>query len=122
MLMNILFLCTSNLQRSPTAEKLFSPSSEHEFRSVGLEIRNCLQYRTTICTEDMLKWADRIYVFEKTHLLKVMAFGDYSAKVVNLNIADIYECNDPELIKILLGHPSLSELAASNRSKGDSYS
>lgn len=98
--MNILFLCTSNLHRSATAVSYFSEKCpKHEYRGAGLDVRNCNAYGTNFCTEQDLKWADKIFVMESTHVLKVMGYGDFGKKIINLNIDDVYEYNDPKLIK-----------------------
>lgn len=107
--MNIAFICSANAQRSPTAAALFDKSG-HEVKSAGVDFRLCKQNRSNFCTEQLLEWADKIFVFETIHTLKIMQFGEYAAKVVNLKIDDIYPKDDPELINILVNHEALIEL------------
>lgn len=99
--MRILFLCTSNLHRSATAVSYFNDRCpQHEYRGAGLDVRNCKAYNTNFCTEEDLQWADRVFVMESAHKLKVMRYGDFALKTINLNIEDIYQHNDPALIKV----------------------
>lgn len=107
--MNIAFICSANAQRSPTAAALFGETL-HEVKSAGIDFRLCQQNRTKYCTDQLLEWADKIFVFETIHTIKIMQFGEYLPKIVNLKIDDIYRKNDPELISILINHEALIEL------------
>ncbi|WP_245964506.1 arsenate reductase/protein-tyrosine-phosphatase family protein [Rufibacter immobilis] len=60
--MNILFVCSRNQWRSPTAEKIFQPVQEHAFRSAGTSE----QARIKISAKT-LAWADLVFVMEKKH-------------------------------------------------------
>lgn len=102
--MNILFLCTSNIQRSRTAEDHFKVRyPQHTFRSAGLSKKNCHFFNTTLCTEEMLLWADKIYVFEEEHLRRIMleTSDNYLHKITNLFIEDKYKYMQPELVSML---------------------
>ncbi len=109
--MSVLFLCTSNLQRSPTAQQLFSKLNPAiNFTSAGLDFRNCKRFKTTFCTQKMLAETDEIYVFESVHIGLVMKYGSYTDKLTNLDIEDIYQFNDEKLIDRLLNHDKLQHL------------
>ena len=112
--MNILFLCTSNLHRSKTAADYFSKlNNHHQFKGAGLDFRNCKQHGTTFCTDEMLAWADEIFVMESVHVQKVMMYSCSSnKKIINLNIQDIYIFNDAKLIEVLQNHNDLRLLQA----------
>ncbi|UTW03088.1 hypothetical protein KDX31_17445 [Amphritea atlantica] len=102
--MNILFLCTANLQRSRTAEDLFRPQfKQHVFRSAGLSEKECTRNGSALCTEALLKWADTIYVFEPMHLERIRQHtGElYMKKIQCLHIEDIYQYMQPKLISEL---------------------
>lgn len=102
--MNILFLCTSNIQRSKTAENLFkSKYPSHDIKSAGLSEKYCKHYDSTLCTLELLDWADRVFVMEQMHVerLSIYAGEKYLKKVVMLGIEDIYQYMQPELISIL---------------------
>jgi predicted protein tyrosine phosphatase len=102
---NILFLCTANIQRSRTAEEVFRClDSSNEYRSAGLSTKYTQKMGSTLCTEDMLKWADAIYVFEDMHIERIKAHTgeQYLGKITNLDIADEYEYFQRELVLLLL--------------------
>ena len=103
--MNILFLCTANLQRSKTAEDLFrAANNDHEYKSAGLSYKYVQKGNSTLCTEEMLQWADRVYVFEQKHVERIQTHtGDiFLPKIINLNIPDNYQYFQRELVMLLL--------------------
>lgn len=102
--MNVLFICSANKQRSKTAEDYFaSKFPEHEFLSAGTNLNICRKEGTTELTEDLLKWADRVYVMQKKHLDQIQNHtgSTYYSKIEVLNIPDIYKYYDADLIAIL---------------------
>lgn len=103
--MNILFLCTANIQRSKTGEELFRAlDNSNEYRSAGLSAKYVNKAGSTLCTEEMLKWADKVYVFENEHIKRIQQHtGDtFTSKIVNLDIADEYFYFQRELVLTLL--------------------
>ncbi|MDN3488018.1 hypothetical protein [Pseudoalteromonas sp. APC 3694] len=103
--MNILFLCTANVQRSKTAEELFlAIDKSNNYKSAGLSEKYVSKVGTTLCTEDMLDWADKIYVFEKKHIDRIRQYtGEkHLHKIYNLNIEDKYQYFQRELVLLLL--------------------
>jgi len=58
----ILFICSANRLRSPTAEAVFSNWPGIEVASAGLDNR-----AEEPVGPDILDWADLIFVMEKTH-------------------------------------------------------
>jgi predicted protein tyrosine phosphatase len=95
----LLFVCSRNKLRSPTAEQVFSTWPDIEVASGGLnsDAENPL-------TPELVKWADIIFVMEKAHRKKLSA--SYKAqlngqRVVCLDIPDRYDFMDPELVRIL---------------------
>lgn len=102
---NILFLCTANMQRSKTAEELFRAANKnHQYKSAGLSAKYVQKANSTLCTEEMLQWADQIYVFEQLHLDRIQSHsGDfYLSKITNLNVPDDYKYFQRELVLLLL--------------------
>lgn len=95
--MKVLFVCSANLQRSPTAEELLSGKDGFEVESAGTWGHG--QRRVS---QDVLEWADRIFVMEERHkeVLLDMDPG-VGKKIVVLNIPDRYYKNDPELVETL---------------------
>lgn len=93
----VLFVCTANIDRSPTAEELLKGVEGFEVQSAGV----WFNARKRI-SEDLIEWADIIFVMEEFHKEVITALKpDAADKIVVLNIPDIYPRGDPELINIL---------------------
>ena len=95
----VLFVCSQNKLRSPTAERIFSDRNGMECLSAGLD-----SDASNPVTADLLKWADVIFVMERRHLYKLsFKFGKLLAgkRVACLGIRDQYEFMDPELVRLL---------------------
>jgi predicted protein tyrosine phosphatase len=95
----VLFICSQNKLRSPTAEQVFSTWPELECASAGLN-----NDAENPVTPELLEWADIIFVMEKTHRSKLSSkFRTHlkTARVVCLDIPDDFEYMDPSLIQIL---------------------
>lgn len=95
----VLFVCTANLQRSPTAQDLFQNWNEvWQTESAGTTPfpgRNPL-------TQQLVDWADLIIVMEPHHAEHILVhFKTNPNKIKVLNIPDRYFRNDPELIQEL---------------------
>ncbi|RWF60095.1 protein tyrosine phosphatase [Mesorhizobium sp. M4B.F.Ca.ET.190.01.1.1] len=96
---NILFVCSQNRLRSPTAEQVFSGRRDIEVASAGTnhDADNPL-------THELVAWADIIFVMEKAHRAKLQKKFKTSlkrARVICLDIPDNYEFMDPELVRLL---------------------
>ena len=61
--LNILFICSQNRKRSPTAEEIYSEFEHLKTRSAGLNKGS--EY---LLEPEDISWADIIFVMEKTHL------------------------------------------------------
>lgn len=97
--MKLLFICTSNRLRSPTAETYFGADKRYETRSAGTDAE-----ATLVVSQAMVEWADLIFVMERRHRKKLeKQFGDRldTDKVITLGIPDEYERDDPVLIDLL---------------------
>lgn len=97
--MNILFVCSRNQWRSPTAETLFRRRPGIQVRSGGTSPRA----RHTVSVKD-IAWADMIMVMEAKHKSRLQAmFAPALAhkKMVVLDIADDYRYMDAELVALL---------------------
>jgi predicted protein tyrosine phosphatase len=96
---HILFLCSRNKLRSPTAEAIFSDHPSVEVDSAGLA-----DDAEVPLSRDQIEWADLILVMEKIHQTRLnRKFGDClgGKRVVVLNIPDNYEYMEPALIDLL---------------------
>jgi predicted protein tyrosine phosphatase len=96
---HVLFICSQNRLRSPTAEQVFSSRPGIECSSAGLnhDAENPL-------TPELVEWADIIFVMEKAHRNKLNArFKPHlsKARVICLDIADDYGFMDPALVSLL---------------------
>ena len=97
--MNLLFLCSRNRRRSPTAEAVFAGRSDVECDSAGLA-----DDADHVLSADQLEWADIIFVMEKRHLQKLKRRYGRSLtgqKLICLDIPDRYEANDPDLMGLI---------------------
>lgn len=95
----ILFICSRNRWRSPTAEQVFSERRGIECASAGVS-----PDAETPVTPELLEWAQMIFVMEKKHRARLTA--DFSAdlkgkRVICLDIPDQYKFMDPALVKLL---------------------
>ena len=103
--MNILFLCTANIQRSKTAEELFQVIDKRNiYRSAGLSAKYVAKAGSTLCSEELLEWADRIYVFEQAHIDRISLHtgNPHLSQIVNLNIPDEFQYFQRELVLLLI--------------------
>ncbi|MGB6296510.1 MAG: low molecular weight protein tyrosine phosphatase family protein [Rivularia sp. (in: cyanobacteria)] len=97
--MKLLFLCSQNKLRSPTAEAVFSEYEGLEVESAGLN-----KGSENLLSAEIIEWADIIFVMEKSHKNKLSKnFKSFmkGKRVVCLDIPDDYDYMQPELIKIL---------------------
>ncbi|VGO18068.1 low molecular weight protein tyrosine phosphatase family protein [Pontiella sulfatireligans] len=96
---NILFICSRNRLRSPTAETIFCDRQGWLVRSAGL----AKDAEVQLSAED-LEWADIVFVMESMHRRKLKEKFGASIKdqrVVCLGIPDNYEYMDDALIRLL---------------------
>jgi predicted protein tyrosine phosphatase len=87
LLTNLLFLCSRNRLRSPTAEQVFASRPGVETASAGLAPDAEEQV-----TPDHLDWADLIFVMERAHRAKLQRrFGQHlkGKRVVCLDVPDV---------------------------------
>ena len=95
----LLFICSANRLRSPTAEQVFSQYPSIEARSAGLN-----QDAVDTLTPEHLDGADIVFVMEKAHRSKLSRqFKRYlgKARVVCLDIPDDFAFMQPELVALL---------------------
>lgn len=95
----ILFVCSQNRLRSPTAEQVFADYPGVEVASAGTnnDAENPL-------TGEFVKWADMIVVMERQHKAKLQKKFRASLRgqrIICLDIPDDYGFMDPELIHLL---------------------
>ena len=96
----LLFICSGNRDRSPTAEDLFRGSQRYETKSAGTH-----PVAVRRITQDLIDWAEKIFVMcerENHHLTYLRTNFDLNGKTVyDLDIPDRYDQGSPELVSIL---------------------
>lgn len=95
----LLFVCSQNKLRSPTAEHVFSNIDGLEVSSAGTnnDADNPL-------TAEVVQWADAIFVMERAHrnkLQKRFRSSLNGKRIVCLDIPDEYEFMDEGLVRLL---------------------
>ena len=96
---NVLFVCSANRLRSPTAEQVFSTWPGIETDSAGIS-----SGASVLLSSEQVDWADIIFVMEKTHRNKlVRRFRRHlkNKRVICLDIPDNYAFMDPVLVRTL---------------------
>ncbi len=96
---HVLFICSQNKLRSPTAETIFSEKEGFDVLSAGLN-----NDAEVPLTSELVEWAETIFVMEQAQKNKLQKkFKKYIKKqrVICLDIPDDYEYMQPELVKIL---------------------
>lgn len=97
--LNLLFICSRNQWRSPTAERVFRRDPRVNVRSAGTSPNA----RHPLNDSDV-RWADTILVMEHKHRDRILA---QFARLVEhtpihvLDIPDEYRFMDPELVELL---------------------
>jgi len=97
--MNLLFVCSRNQWRSPTAEEIFKNSQEHQVKSAGTEPLARIKI-----TEKLITWADIIFVMEKKHKDRIeqrFATVVNEKELIVLDIPDNYQFMDEELVDLI---------------------
>lgn len=97
--MKVLFICTANRLRSPTAAALFADHPGLEVRSAGLDAA-CPRP----LSNELVMWADKLFVMERRQRDIVRrkfrkTLGE--RPVIALGIPDDYEFMQPELVALL---------------------
>lgn len=95
----LLFVCSQNRLRSPTAEQVFSQWPGVEALSAGVN-----HDADTPLSGDMIEWADVVVAMETVHKDKVtrkFRAELRGKRIVVLGIPDDYEYMQPELVELL---------------------
>ncbi|MGH1541181.1 MAG: low molecular weight protein tyrosine phosphatase family protein [Arenicella sp.] len=95
---NLLFICSRNQWRSPTAEKIYKQRG-YSARSAGTSPNA----NRTVTMND-IRWSDQVFVMEKKHKNRLIAQFTRLLEHKTIHILDIpddYKFMDPELIEVL---------------------
>lgn len=97
--MNLLFVCSRNKWRSPTAEAIYKNYSGINVKSAGTEPAARIKLNSRF-----IEWADLIFVMEKKHKQRMrenFPIETERKEIVVLDIPDEYKYMDKELIEEL---------------------
>ena len=95
--MKLLFVCTGNVDRSPTAEHLFDKDETVIAKSAGVSVG-----ATVPLTKELMEWADVVFVMEWKHEKAALKIAPSCWKKLEvLGIPDKYYFGQPELISLL---------------------
>ena len=97
--LNVLFVCSRNRWRSPTAEKIYRDDHRVNVRSRGTVAG---AVRTISATD--VRWADLMFVMEEKHRKRIVADFPGASRhppIYVLDIPDEYQFMDPELIELI---------------------
>jgi predicted protein tyrosine phosphatase len=98
--MKILFICSANIDRSPTAEKTIHESyPDIETKSAGVlwDARQCVN-------EELIQWADVVLCMESYHKIKLQEMFNNmleDKELSCLNIPDCYRYMHPDLVSMI---------------------
>jgi predicted protein tyrosine phosphatase len=94
--MNVLFVCSRNRLRSPTAERVF-------FGMPGINVRSAgtAKDAENVIARDDIEWADLIIVMERHHRKNILEKFRTRTKIITLGIPDNFEFMDSDLIELL---------------------
>ena len=98
-MIRVLFVCSQNRLRSPTAEQVFSQWPGVECASAGVHASADVPL-----SGELIEWAELIVVMERVHQRKMTArFRRHlqGKRVVCLGIPDDYDYMDPALVSLL---------------------
>ena len=96
---NVLFVCTQNRMRSPTAEKVFRDYPGIEARSAGIGFTS-----ENYVEEYLIKWADIVIVMEMRHrdyIQNKFRKAADDTHIICLGIPDEYNYMDYDLVDLL---------------------
>ena len=97
MVERVLFVCSGNIHRSPTAANMFKDRKGFEVKSAGTSfgVLNSVNV-------ELIQWADKIFVMEEEHReIIVRQHPEAASKITVLGIEDNYYRDDPQLKAIL---------------------
>jgi predicted protein tyrosine phosphatase len=98
--LHCLFVCYANVDRSPTAEAVCRRIATENNLNIEASSAGTSHGANRPVTKKMADLADKIFVMELDVVMEMVEeYGQNPAKVVCLDIPDIYERDEPELGK-----------------------
>ena len=99
---NYLFVCAANRNRSPTAAEVFRALAAQAGFAVEVSAAGLSPYAERPVTKELADRADLIFVMEDYMARELETrYGQDPAKIVCLDIPDLYYRDDPLLVHLL---------------------
>lgn len=98
-MLNVLFVCSKNKWRSPTAESIYRNDERMNVRSAG--ISSSSKHRIS---ERDIEWADLIFTMEEEHKSAIKSRFQKKLRIAEIYVLDIpddYSYMDEELIEMI---------------------
>jgi protein-tyrosine phosphatase len=95
----LLFVCSANCDRSPSAGEIYKHDCRFEVKSAGTK-----DYAKTRISALLINWADIIFVMEEHHrcaIVEMFPDSGVAGKIHVLGIADTFQFMDPALVNLL---------------------
>ncbi|MCL5280649.1 MAG: phosphotyrosine protein phosphatase [Planctomycetes bacterium] len=100
--LHYLFVCYANVDRSPTAEAVCSRIAAENGLDIEASSAGMSDGATRPVTKKIADLADKIFVMEPDMVTEMVeGYGQNPAKVICLEILDLYKRNDPGLVRLL---------------------
>lgn len=98
-MLKVLFICSQNRLRSPTAEQIFRGDPRLDVRSAGVD-----RDAKVVVSSEVLEWAEIVFVMENRHrnvLRRRFKKSCDGKRMICIRIPDEYDFMDPELVRLL---------------------
>lgn len=100
--LHYLFVCCANADRSPTAEAVCTRIAKENGLEIEASSAGISRGADRPVTKEMADLVDKIFVMEPDMVTTMVAeYGQNPAKIVCMDVPDIYERNEPQLIRML---------------------
>ena len=100
--LHYLFVCYANMDRSPTAEAVCTKIARENNLDIVASSAGVSRAANRPITKETADLADKIFVMEPSMVTEMVErYGQNPAKIVCLNILDVYSQNDPALVQLL---------------------
>lgn len=100
--LHYLFVCYANMDRSPTAEAVCTRIARENNLDIVASSAGVSTGADRPVTKEMADLADTIFVMEPNMVTEMVErYGQNPAKIVCLDILDVYVQNDPVLVQRL---------------------
>ena len=97
--MKLLFCCYANQNRAPTFAEWFNKNTSHEAKSCAL--LSFFDGRNDQINNEIFDWADHVYVMTNDIREDLIKKGYDKSKIFVIGVEDVYDKNEPALIKIV---------------------